>query len=233
MDLPSMPSMPSVPSMPSMPSMKDVVPVQATMETVTKSASGATSTVSKYFRDAQSRTRIEQGPMASINDPQTGKSALLNLKNKVAIPQMPQMPQMPKMPQMPQMPKMPQMPQMPQMPKPPEMQQTADLGEKFINGIKAQGKQFTSQIPGSPQPMKMEVWTSKELQLPIQSTITDPKSGATSIMQMKDIVPHAKIDPSMFKIPPDFKIAPPPMPTLPKPPSLTPPKLPAFTPPKL
>lgn len=253
--------------------MPQLVPVQATMETETKSASGATSTAAKYFRDAQSRTRIEQGQFASINDPQTGKSALLNLPNKIAIPQVPQPPQMNMM----QPPQIPPMPGMPQMPKPPEMQQVSDLGEKFINGVKAQGKQYTVQPPQIPQkpelpkppqmpqapqmqapkppqipgmqapqmpqapqppkppqmpqppqprpPMKLEVWTSKELQLPIHSTVTDPKSGVTTITQMKDIVPHVKLDPSMFQIPPDFKIQPPPMPAAPKPPSFTPPKL--------
>ena len=54
-----------------------------------------------------------------------------------------------------------------------------------------------------------DVWTSKELKLPIQSSVTDPKTGNTSVTEMKNIQTGAKLDPSLFKVPPDFKIAPP------------------------
>ena len=60
-----------------------------------------------------------------------------------------------------------------------------------------------------------DVWTSKELQLPVRSSVTDPKTGTGCTTDMKNIKPGA-VDPGMFKIPPDFKIAPPPLPAVPK-----------------
>jgi len=54
-----------------------------------------------------------------------------------------------------------------------------------------------------------DVWTSKELNLPIQSSMIDPKTGAKCVTEMKNIKPGAPLDRSIFQVPPDFKIAPP------------------------
>ena len=51
-----------------------------------------------------------------------------------------------------------------------------------------------------------------------QSSVTDPKTGATSVTEMKNIKLGAKLDPALFKVPPDFKIAPPPLQMPPAPP---------------
>ena len=64
------------------------------METVMKSAKGSVSSAARFFRDEKGRTRIEHGDLASIDDPVKGKSFLLNLPNKVAIPAAPKPPQM-------------------------------------------------------------------------------------------------------------------------------------------
>lgn len=197
---------------------KETVPLQATMEQSTKSASGGISSSGKFFRDAQHRTRIEHGGMASVNDPVKDHSFMLNMPHKIAIPKPPQPPQMPKL----------AMPHKPDLPKPgapgggaPQMQETADLGKKMVNGVMAHGKRYMMKVPGKPQPMAMETWTSHELQLPVKTSVADPATRTISTTQFKDIVPHAKLDPGMFKIPPDFKIMPPPKlpaPKLPAPP---------------
>jgi hypothetical protein len=68
--------------------------------------------------------------------------------------------------------------------------------------------------PGAQQMPTSEVWTSKELQLPVRSSLTDPKTGASCVTDMKNIKPGAKLDPGLFKVPPDFTIAPPPGPPI-------------------
>jgi len=173
------------------------------METVMKSAKGSVSSAARFFRDEKGRTRIEHGDLASIDDPVKGKSFLLNLPNKVAIPAAPKPPQM-------------QFPQtsglaLPQMAgKPPDMKETADLGEKFIDGIKARGKRYTLPTPGKPETMTAEVWTSHDLGLPLHSSTMDPSSGTTTITQMKQVTPGVKLDPKMFDVPKEFRLATPP-----------------------
>ena len=221
--------------------------VSADMETVCSHGGSTTTTSSKFFRDEMSRTRIETGNMATISDPVKGQSFVLNMPQKIAMPAVHQ-PAMPGMPPLPGMPGMPQpnvtMPQI----QPPQMPQPKDLGTKMIGGIKVQGKQFTMPpIPGMPkppavpgmpqapampgapgmpaapampQPPTSEIWMSHELHLPIQSSVTNPATGANCMTQMKNVVPGAKLPPSMFQVPPDFKVAPPPAPQAPQAPSL-------------
>jgi hypothetical protein len=165
--------------------------------------------------------------MVTIDDPVKGESHVLNVPQKIAIPTTPK-PAAPAMPAAPAAPGMPQAPTAPAAPKPPQMQEIADLGEKTINGYKVQGKRFAMPgapkmpaapampaAPGAPPPPATpqmptsDVWTSPELKLPIQSSVTDPKTGNTSVTEMKNIKPGAKLDPGMFKVPADFKIVPP------------------------
>jgi hypothetical protein len=186
---------------------KNPVPVQATLETVTKWKSGGASSTAKYSRDDQSRTRVEQGDMVNIHDPAKGQSFTLHPPTKTAIPGAPQAPSAPGMPSAPAAPKVPGMPQF----KMPEFKETKDLGEKTIDGHKVSGKEFTAQTPGKP-PMTQEVWTSKDMQLPLHSTTTDHSTGTTSVTQMKNVKPNAKLDPGMFKVPPGFKMVQPPKP---------------------
>ena len=195
------------------PPLKKVVPVAADMVTVSDHPQGKVTSAAKFFRDEDSRTRIEHGDNAVIHDPVKGESYVLKMPEKIAIPAAPK-PELPAPPPLsvPSVPKpgMPK-PEIPQL-KPPAMPET-DLGEKTINGMKVQGKRFTP-----PQAPPAEVWTSPELKLPIQSTMVDPKTGAKSVTEMKNIQPGVKLDPAMFQVPKDFKIAPPLKP--PKPPAL-------------
>jgi hypothetical protein len=181
-------------------------PIQATIETNLQWNSVTQVTVAKYFRDEQGRTRVEQGELVNLHDPVSGESFTLNPAKKIAIPGAPKIPGM-TMPAMPQAPKVPgvQIPAAPPMPQAPQLTETASLGEKTIDGIKVSGKQISAAIPGKP-PITGEVWTSKELKLPIHSTMTDPSTGAVMTTQMKAVVPGAKIDPGMFKVPVGFQI---------------------------
>jgi hypothetical protein len=158
------------------------------------------------------------------HDPVKGESYVLKLSEKIAIPgtPKPEMPALPKPPAAPSISK-PEMPKL-GMPgaKPPELPEAADLGEKVIDGMTVKGKRFTMphppqpprppgmpEAPAMPQPSTAEVWTSPELKLPIQSSMIDPKTGAKAVTEMKNIKPGGKLDPSMFEVPKDFKIAPP------------------------
>src|SRR5258706_7412014 len=187
---------------------KDLPPVQAKMETRTTSKSTIRTSEASFFRDEKSRTRIEHGDIASIHDPMSGKKFLLNPRNKIAIPGAPKPPEMPAL----------SAPQMPGFAAPamPQLRATADLAEKTTDGIKVSGKQFEAPVPGKPQPLTSEVWTSHDLKLPIHSTVTDPSTCASQTMQMKNVTPGVKLDPAMFPVPADFKIVPPHPPPIPK-----------------
>jgi hypothetical protein len=217
-----------------------VPPVSADMETVCSQGSGTVTSSSKFFRDEMSRTRVETGDLASISDPVKGQSFVLNTAQKIAIPAqskppMPGMPSLPGMPKpalpqfqppqmqeakdlgtkmingikchgkqftMPQIPGMPQAPQVPGMPAVPQAPAVAGMPKPpAVPGV-----------PGMPQVPTSEIWTSHELHLPIQSTVTNPATGTNCVTQMKNIVPGAKLPPSMFQVPPDYKIATPPPP---------------------
>ncbi len=173
--------------------------MQATLETQMNSGHGALSSTAKFFRDGKGRTRIEHGDLASVSDPVQGRSFLLNLANKIAIPGAPGPPQIPGFP--------PVSPAAPAV-KAPEMKETAGLGEKVIEGVKAQGKRYTLPAPGRPQPVTAEIWTSHDLQLPLHSSVVDPATGTTTLTAMKNIASGAKLDPALFEIPKNFKTAP-------------------------
>jgi|GEM_PF-2425629 hypothetical protein len=198
--------------------MENVPPIQAILESQTRCKSFTRVSTMQFFRDEQSRTRVEQSGLASIHDPISGQSYTLDPAKKLAFPGAPKVPGMafPKIPAvpgvtLPQMPGMriPQAPgALPQAPQPPK--EIADLGQKTIDGIKVSGKQLAFTVPGKPQPLMGEVWTSKDLQLPIHSTVTDPATGCVMQTQMKNVQSGVKLDPGMFKVPADFKIAAPP-----------------------
>jgi hypothetical protein len=62
------------------------------------------------------------------------------------------------------------------------------------------------QVSGAPQVPSAEVWMSKELQLPVRSSVIDPQTGKGSVTEMKNIKPGTALDPAMFKVPPDFSV---------------------------
>lgn len=188
------------------------MPLSATMETSTKWASGQKASSSTFMRDEKGRTRVDQKDISSISDPVEGKKFLLHPPKMIAIPQMPKPPEAPPKPSI-AAPKASGA--LPALPQPPAFKETADLGKKQIEGMMAHGKQYSAEVPGKPKPMSMEVWTVPELKLPIHSTVHDPSSGTTTVTQMKNVAPHAKIDPAQFQIPKHFRVIPP----IPVPPS--------------
>lgn len=201
--------------------METVPSIQATLESHTQCTSFARVTTAQFFRDELSRTRIEQGGLASIHDPVTGLSFTLNPAQKIAIPGIPKLPgiSLPKLPAIPgiALPKIPgvQLPQVPGVQAPQTPKETINLGEKTIDGITVSGKQLSFPIPGKPQLLMMgEMWISKDLKLPIHSSVTDPSTGCVMTTQMKNVQSGVKLDPGMFQVPAGFKITPPPTPPL-------------------
>jgi hypothetical protein len=178
---------------------KEFVPVQATIETLMKSSQGAVGSSAKFFRDDKGRTRIEHGDLAAIADPVGGRSFLLNIPNKIVIPGAPKPPQLAAMRAAAPLESAGQAP---------EMKETADLGERMIEGVKAYGKRYTLPAPGKPEAVTAEIWTSRELQLPVNSSVMDPSTGTLTTSAMKNIVSGARLDPALFDIPADFKVQP-------------------------
>jgi hypothetical protein len=98
------------------------------------------------------------------------------------------------------------------MPNPPNSSQvqTQDLGTQTINGVTATGTQLTRTIPagtiGNAQPIQIVrvTWVSTALQVPVQVTITDPRSG-NQAMSLTSIV---QSDPSasLFVVPSGYTV---------------------------
>ena len=88
--------------------------------------------------------------------------------------------------------------------------QTEDLGTQTMQGVSAHGVRTTRTIPagqiGNDRPIEIvtEVWTSTELQTIIYSKRSDPRMGE-QVFQLNNIV-RSDPDPSLFTVPPDFKL---------------------------
>jgi len=140
--------------------------------------------------------------------------------------------------------------------------QVEDLGKSMIEGHEVEGKRFTlppptlpqmpgiamPQMPGAPKapaapgepkppalpklpqvPSVTEVWTSTKLKIPVLTRVRTGAGAQTTYCKPTSVEePH----PSVFQIPPDYKIKPPTLPAPPKIPAA--PKVPAVPkPPKL
>jgi hypothetical protein len=90
--------------------------------------------------------------------------------------------------------------------------QTQDLGTQTINGVTATGTQVRRTIPAATidnaQPLQIVrvTWVSTALQVPVQVTITDPRSG-NEMMSLTSIV---QSDPStsLFVVPSGYTVTP-------------------------
>ena len=88
--------------------------------------------------------------------------------------------------------------------------QTEDLGSQTMEGVTANGTRTTSTIPagqiGNDKPISIvtEVWSSPELKTIVYSKRSDPRMGDQTF-KLSNIV-RAEPDPSLFTIPPDFKV---------------------------
>ncbi len=91
-----------------------------------------------------------------------------------------------------------------------EQVQTQDLGTSVINGENATGTKVTITIPagtfGNTQPIQIvrTTWVSTLLQIPLQVTVTDPRSG-NSTMNVTNIS-HAEPDASLFQVPSSYTL---------------------------
>lgn len=183
-------------------------------------------TPSKWFRDAQGKLRFDYPDMSIINDPASKKSILLDhLKKEARFIEEPPIPTLPG-----GLPAMPQPPKMPEIPKAPDMN-VQELGKRFIDGVEAEGKRYLMKVPPPPNmpqapepPNVMEVWTGVQNKLPILTMIKG-KFGEQICHCKYSGLPPA---PSMFEIPPDYKLVKdlPPTPQAPKMPEA--PKLPSL-----
>jgi outer membrane lipoprotein-sorting protein len=89
-----------------------------------------------------------------------------------------------------------------------------DLGTQAVNGVQAQGARTTNTIPvgaiGNNRELKTvsERWESRDLGLLIKTVTTDPRFGTTTY-DLTNIV-QGPPDPSLFRVPSDYTVSPPP-----------------------
>ena len=87
---------------------------------------------------------------------------------------------------------------------------TEDLGTQTMEGLVVTGVRTTNTIPageiGNENPITIvtEVWTSPDLKTVVYSKRSDPRIGAQTF-KLTNIM-RAEPDPSLFTVPPDFKI---------------------------
>jgi hypothetical protein len=85
-----------------------------------------------------------------------------------------------------------------------------DLGSQSMEGVVVNGTRTTRTIPagqiGNDKPITIvtEVWTSPDLKTIVSSKRSDPRMGDMTF-QLSNLV-RAEPDPSLFVVPPDFKI---------------------------
>lgn len=161
----------------------------------------------KFYRDAEGDSRLEQGDTVTIVNSSAHEVYVLNLKSRTArvvvatgtsltgaveakgIQQDLAMPSQA------------------------SAQPSADLGSKIIDGVTVRGTQISDTIPahsplGNDAPITKTIqnWRSDELHLSIVSIIDDPINGTTT-KQFKNVKTNSTLDPSLFKIPPGFKVS--------------------------
>jgi hypothetical protein len=89
--------------------------------------------------------------------------------------------------------------------------QTQNLSPQTINGVTASGTQVTRTIPaetvGNTQPIQIVrvTWISTALQIPVQITRTDPRTG-TSSMNLTNIV-QSEPNASLFTVPSGYTLS--------------------------
>ena len=169
----------------------------------------------KIYRDASGRVRREVGfelntpttgaakrSMIVITDPVAGNRYMLNPQTKTAH----QMPLHPPMPG----PGSPDGEREKMWAKSNANVTTESLGTKAINGLQAEGRRVTRTIPageiGNAKAIEVvtERWYSNDLQMPLMMTHNDPMMG-TVTTNLTNIT-RAEPDPSLFQVPPDYKI---------------------------
>jgi hypothetical protein len=204
-------------------------PPQATAHLPAAGLPAPPSTGWSLFRSSDGKTRIDQGTQSLISNPQAGHTIRLDhAKQEAQVIPMTTTPGMPTPPSV-------------SAPSSPLKAPTIikDLGTRMIAGHQVQGMSYTypalkapgapsmprtpgvpqppsaPQVPGMPpaqtlpQPHVLEVWTSPKLQLPLASRVTGGMGTQTTISQQ---ITPGEPPASHFRIPPNYKILPPPKP---------------------
>jgi hypothetical protein len=228
-------------------------PASAECVTTTKLAQEGASpqqAATRIFRSDDGKVRVDTADKSVITDMAKQHTIVLDhLKQEAQVFPMPQTPPPPSMPGAPAPPGMPQAPSMPKM-------SVQDLGKGFIEGHEVEGKRYIIQPPEMPQmpqapqmqkpgmpkaptspgmpkppdlpqapppPTVSEVWTSTKLKMPVLTKTTGGFGEQVQHCKCSEM-PHP--DPSLFQIPPGYKVAEPKLPALPKPPAIPKPEIP-------
>ncbi|HTU66647.1 MAG TPA: hypothetical protein VMF52_11900 [Steroidobacteraceae bacterium] len=163
----------------------------------------------RLWRDSDGRTRSEYslssigGPLpvevnstvTVIDDPSTGTRTLLqsNATQAVTVPIRPC--------------RAGGSPAGERAPPPPNVTRPTNLGERELDGEKVSGSRIESTIPagaiGNEQPIKMsaEQWYGQDLQVVVEATYSDPRTGETRY-KLRDIK-RQEPDARLFRVPPE------------------------------
>ena len=174
-------------------------------------------TSSSMVRSSDGKMRIDTPNTTIITNPSAQQAILLDHVTKQAqiVPLQPK-PPLPGAPQAPGAPPAPGAPQMPPV-------AVQDLGKGMIEGHPVDGMRYVVQPPAPPQapqapgapkapplppppPMVSEVWTSTQLKMPVLTKVTTPAGVQTTYCKP---APMAEPDPSLFQVPPGYKVLPP------------------------
>jgi hypothetical protein len=85
------------------------------------------------------------------------------------------------------------------------------LGKRVIEGIEAEGARSVRTVPvkahgnNCPADVVSEQWDSPELQVAVMYRVIDPISGREIIHKLTNLT-RGELDPSLFTIPPNYKI---------------------------
>ena len=190
-----------------------VVPVTATIVNTQskKLPNGDTvenTTIGKYYRDGQGRTRTEQGNRIVIQEPSTRTTITLDISAKTARFSSPSgdtaqasaaaVKEMTSARDAANRSRIQKKP-------------TVSLGTRTIEGVETEGYQAEIIVPVgafyniAPIRQVSELWQSRTLRLPILMKVSDRVSGDRTTLY-KDIVTDAQIDPALFTVPSDYQV---------------------------
>jgi hypothetical protein len=158
-------------------------------------------TIGKYYRDGQGRTRTELANRVVIRDPSTRTTVTLDTSAKTARVSTPATESVAPVSTASAPANRPRIQSKP----------TVSLGTRTIEGVEAEGYRAEVILPVgafynvAPMRQVSELWQSKTLRLPILVTESGRMSGERSTLY-KDIVTDAQIDPALFTVPFDFQV---------------------------
>ena len=168
--------------------------------TRTNESGSLVTTTSRFYRDSQGRTRLDEGKLVTITDPVAATTTYLFPEERTYLRQSWDAAEGEQ-----------------------ERTSSADTlettessrGYQSIEGWLTEGREFTIVIPadsklGNKQPVtkRATIWFSKDLQLPVSLEVDDPNNGPSS-HRYANVVAGTEPHPALFQVPAGYQVQPP------------------------